>query len=143
MTIKPVRLRLSRAKGFDLRAISAAVNGLPVINAARPNPWGNPFIVGKHGTRAEVVDLHIMLLAGYYSLGVDDETFAAQKTYRSYATTNARRFAMHNVACSCDHKGPCHADTLLAVFNSWPVQLPNLKPIFEAARFPAPPSMGR
>ncbi len=127
MTVRPVRLRLSRARGFDLRLVSAAVNGLPVINAARPNPWGNPFQVGKHGTRAEVVGLHAMLLAGWYHLGVDDATLAAQRTYRSYATTHAKRLAMHNVACWCDHKGPCHADTLLAVFNGWPVTVPKLR----------------
>jgi hypothetical protein len=39
----PVRLRLSRAKGFDLQALSRATNGLPAVNVARPTRWGNPF----------------------------------------------------------------------------------------------------
>jgi hypothetical protein len=43
VTILPVRLRLSRAKGFDLQATSRALNGLPAKSVARPGPWGNPF----------------------------------------------------------------------------------------------------
>ena len=33
---RPVRLRLSRAKGFNLQEHSQAVNGLPAVNCARP-----------------------------------------------------------------------------------------------------------
>jgi hypothetical protein len=40
---RPVRLRLSRARGFNLQAHSRAVNGLPAVNCARPWKWGNPF----------------------------------------------------------------------------------------------------
>lgn len=39
----PVRLTLSRRKGFDLQALSQVINGLPAVNVARPGPWGNPF----------------------------------------------------------------------------------------------------
>lgn len=35
----PVRLQLSRKKGFDLQAHSSAVNGLPAVNVARPTMW--------------------------------------------------------------------------------------------------------
>jgi hypothetical protein len=40
---KPVRLRLSRRRGFDLQAHSLEVNGLEAVNVARPTKWGNPF----------------------------------------------------------------------------------------------------
>src|SRR4051812_11243137 len=40
---KPVRLQLSRRKGFDLKALSLETNGLPGVNVARPGKWGNPF----------------------------------------------------------------------------------------------------
>ena len=40
---RPVRLQLSRKKGFDLQALSLATNGLPAVNVARPGRWGNPF----------------------------------------------------------------------------------------------------
>ena len=39
--IAPVRMRLSRAKGFNLQAASRAINGLPAVNCARPGKWGN------------------------------------------------------------------------------------------------------
>jgi hypothetical protein len=34
----PVRLRLSRQRGFDLQAHSREVNGLPAVNFATPQP---------------------------------------------------------------------------------------------------------
>ena len=33
--MKPVRLQISRRKGFDLQALSIATNGLPAVNVAR------------------------------------------------------------------------------------------------------------
>jgi len=42
MMIQPVRLRLSRARGFDLQAASRAANTLSAVNCARPSPYGNP-----------------------------------------------------------------------------------------------------
>lgn len=39
----PVRLQLSRAKGFSLQALSIATNGLTAVKVTRPGPWGNPF----------------------------------------------------------------------------------------------------
>lgn len=126
MTVRPVRLRLSRAKGFDLQAVSAAVNGLPVVNVARPSALGNPFVVGKNGTRAECVDLHKFLLAGWMCLSSDG--IAAQKAHRVEVIKRQKSLAMTNLACWCDHKGPCHADTLLAVFNGWPLEMPHKAP---------------
>lgn len=43
MSIHPVRLRLSRAKGFNLQEHSRAVNGLPAVKVDRSTKWGNPF----------------------------------------------------------------------------------------------------
>ena len=41
----PVRLQLSRAKGFNLQAASRAVNGRAAVVVARPSRWGNPYRV--------------------------------------------------------------------------------------------------
>lgn len=46
---KPVRLQLSRKKGFNLQRHSLAANGLPAINVARPNRWGNHWKIGSKG----------------------------------------------------------------------------------------------
>lgn len=40
---KPVRLQLSREKGFNLQALSIATNGLPAVKVDRSTRWGNPF----------------------------------------------------------------------------------------------------
>ena len=47
MSIRPIRLRLSRAKGFDLQLMSRAANGLPARSVARPGPFGNPWLCSK------------------------------------------------------------------------------------------------
>jgi hypothetical protein len=114
---KPQGLRLSRAKGFNLQAWSRELNGLPAVNASRPSPLGNPFIVGKHGTRAECVDLHRNLLAGYLCISLDSECIEAQLAHLSYVKENRKRLKGHNVACWCSLDGPCHRNTLLEVFN--------------------------
>ncbi len=44
--VKPVRLQLSRKRGFSLQAWSHAINGLPAVNCARPGKWGNLWRVG-------------------------------------------------------------------------------------------------
>jgi len=41
----PVRLRLSRRKGFNLQALSKWTNGRDVVSVVRPGRWGNPFRV--------------------------------------------------------------------------------------------------
>jgi hypothetical protein len=40
---EPVRIQLSRRKGFDLQALSRATNCLDAVVIARPGKWGNPF----------------------------------------------------------------------------------------------------
>lgn len=43
--MKPQRIQLSRKAGFNLQAVSLALNGLPAVNCARPSRFGNPFVV--------------------------------------------------------------------------------------------------
>lgn len=40
---QPVRIQLSRRKGFKLQAESLALNGLPAVKVDRSTKWGNPF----------------------------------------------------------------------------------------------------
>jgi hypothetical protein len=44
---QPVRLQLSRKKGFSLQALSLATNGLPAVKVDRATGFGNPFPVAK------------------------------------------------------------------------------------------------
>lgn len=114
MTPKPVRLRLSRAKGFDLQAQSLALNGLPAVHVSRPGPWGNPFIVGKHGDAAYCVDLYKALLAGLLRVGADPDVEALERT-RRFVAENADELRGKNLACWCKPGAPCHADELLKI----------------------------
>jgi len=41
--VKPVRLQLSRKRGFNLQRLSMETNGLEAVNVARPGKFGNPF----------------------------------------------------------------------------------------------------
>jgi len=116
---EPVRIRLSRAKGFDLQAQSVASNGLSAVNVARPGPWGNPFIVGKDGDREYCVELYKHLLNGYLSIvnpgGASIETLKAS---RRYVADHVDELRGKNLACWCSVDGkPCHADVLLKIAN--------------------------
>jgi hypothetical protein len=117
MPIVPVRLRLSRAKGFDLQAHSRSVNGLPAVNVARPSPWGNPFVVGVDGTRAECVRLHGILLCGDDGRGMyclsTKASVEAQRTARAQVVEHLADLRGKNLACWCPADAPCHADLLL------------------------------
>ena len=39
--IRPVRLQLSRRKGFNLQTLSRKFNGLDAVKVSRPGRWGN------------------------------------------------------------------------------------------------------
>lgn len=116
---KPVRLRLSRAKGFDLQAHSLATNGLPAVNVARPGPWGNPFVVGIDGDRAECVRLHRLVMGGFLvftSKAVPSKQVEAE----NYARSHIVDLRGKNLACWCGlDGGPCHANTLLEIASSY------------------------
>ena len=110
----PLGLRLSRAKGFDLQRNSRDANGRAAINVARPGPWGNPFIVGIDGTRAECVDLYAKLLGGYLCL-TTMASVESQKQSRAYVFEHIKELSGKNLACWCALGAPCHRDVLLQV----------------------------
>lgn len=107
----PVRLRLSRRKGFDLQAHSHAVNGLPAVNVARPTKWGNPFKVGSIDTRT----------GGRMDAETAIERYLSWLLRQPHATDANIDAELRgkNLACWCkavDQHGnyvPCHADVLL------------------------------
>lgn len=98
--MKPVRLQISRRKGFDLQALSIATNGLPAVNVARPGKWGNPF------TRTNTIGCHCnTCLAAHYQLALSD---TGKKTIRA-------AFKGKNVACWCPPNRDCHGDVILEI----------------------------
>ena len=119
----PVRLQLSRRKGFDLQAVSRATNGLEAVNVARPSILGNPFIVGAHGTRAECVRLFLAACDGLVPLTLGDGVFEAARAYPYVVEAQTPRLRGKNLACWCQRPKPgevdlCHAAVLLGWINN-------------------------
>lgn len=97
----PVRLQLSRRRGFNLQAASHAINGLPAVSVARPGQWGNPFTLTVGRGAPEAVELF-------------------ERSIRSEPTLLAaarRELFGKNLACWCRPGELCHADVLLRVAN--------------------------
>lgn len=114
--MRPVRIVLSRRAGFDLQAVSHAINGLPAQSVARPGPWGNPFTIdavmtetglGKDAAQAEAVARHGRWMRG---------EIEADRPRPNRGEIRAA-LAGKNLACWCREGSPCHVDTLLALAN--------------------------
>lgn len=96
---QPVRLRLSRRRGFDLQALSLATNGLPAVVVSRPSRWGNPYPVNVDRPAEQAV-----------------EAYAAYLDRNPDLVRDARReLSGKNLACWCGASSPCHADVLLRI----------------------------
>lgn len=125
----PQRVRLSRAKGFRL--------GPDAVNCARPGRWGNPFVVGVHGTRAQCVSSFVNLALGFISLSASVEVTAQRMMHRRIARRAVADLGGRDLACWCSLDGPCHADVLLVLANERP--LTDLNPLTVE---PTRPSIG-
>lgn len=67
----PRRVQRKRVKGWRMPENTVSV--------CRPGPWGNPFIVGKHGPAVRCVELYERLLAGQLCISVDEQCVEAQR----------------------------------------------------------------
>lgn len=119
----PIRLRLSRALGFNLQAHSLAANGLPAVNCARPGPYGNPFVIGKHGTRKDCVGYFLILCDGCIPISRGDhDEIDAWRALAAAIPTLAAGLRGKNLACWCPLPKPgepdiCHCQVWLALAN--------------------------
>lgn len=113
----PVRLQLSRKKGFDLRAWSREVNGLEAVKVDRASRFGNPYRAARHplyGWCAQGL--------GEFALACDqvDATRKAIRLFRQRAIERLDLSGLRgcNLACWCALDAPCHADVLLELANA-------------------------
>ncbi|MEM7300697.1 MAG: DUF4326 domain-containing protein [Pseudomonadota bacterium] len=113
----PIRLQLSRKKGFRLQDHSKSINGLEAVNVARPSKWGNRFRVGepiwprrKGATAQEAVDAY----RRFECIGP------------AFGSMVVRELKGKNLACWCPIGSPCHADVLLEIANG-----PAVRPVEE------------
>lgn len=130
----PVRLQLSRRKGFYLQALSLRTNGLPAKAVTRASRWGNPFRVGDCAdVFADIANDHSFSIDRYLEstvlprvesrfMGlapVHAANLFNRWVLRMYCADKAavREWLAplrgHNLACFCQTGGSCHADTLL------------------------------
>ncbi|WP_237480769.1 DUF4326 domain-containing protein [Lichenibacterium dinghuense] len=106
---EPVRIRLSRARGFGLQALSRATNGLPAIVVARPSRWGNP-----HRWQSCPADIGPANWARGAAVDAFQEDLRAGRLRFTCEEVRAE-LAGHNIACWCPLDGPCHGDVLLDI----------------------------
>ena len=118
--VEPVRIQLSRRKGFRLQETSRAINGLPAVNVARPGKWGNPWRVGEPGVpdAAEAVRRFRAAVIGFEANGSFCRPVAHPDSFIGRIIAGApRHLAGKNLACWCPLDAPCHADVLLELAN--------------------------
>lgn len=119
--VQPVRIQLSRKKGFSLQAHSLALNGLPAVNVARPSRWGNPWQIGIARCSGSGTD--------YIEERVTDNEVAVKffremlpTLFRAYPSDEeiVRQLRGCNLACFCKPHMACHADVLIEIANAPP-----------------------
>ncbi len=120
---RPVRVQLSRAKGWRMPANTVSV--------ARPGWWGNPFYVNRWRGAEVCVRLFRESVGGCWSPGVSAHLPDAHCGYDQHREWLARwrskrnelpieaigELRGKNLACWCKLDAPCHADVLLELAN--------------------------
>lgn len=139
MKTLPVRLQLSRRKGFSLQKLSRETNGLEAVNVARPSKWGNPFLeqegcyVNFEGEPLLSLNKRSFFAADIFRWWLDFEiSFASKHTRFSEGAQRRWHYLCDrrntilaalpdlrdkNLACFCKPLMPCHADVLLEIAN--------------------------
>lgn len=112
---RPIRLQLSRAKGFNLQAASLAANGLNAVNVARPSKWGNPY---KVAPAVECQGVTISEITQERAVAAYRERITrAYDQWESTREAVAAELKGKNLACWCKPGDPCHADVLIELAN--------------------------
>lgn len=128
-SVRPVRLQLSRAKGFNLQAASRAANGLDVAKVDRSTKFGNPWPVGcEPDAQQRAVDAFRTLMEQPASLyrhrllrHLRDNDWRGEG-YVLELKLAIQSLRDKNLACWCKPGTPCHADVLLEIANPTPTE---------------------
>ena len=106
--MKPVRVQLKRTKGYNLQAVSLALNGFPAVKVTRPGPYGNPYKVsdGRPATIAIMCYEVALLEVKIFGEAIPPKPWAV----RIIADLDELRDK--NLACWCKLSDECHADVL-------------------------------
>lgn len=99
---KPIRVQLSRAKGWKMPANTVKVD--------RSTRWGNPDRAEVIGATLAVEMFRRRLAPGGFGLGPIQAILTAKDV--------RRELRGKNLACWCALGAPCHADVLLEIANA-------------------------
>lgn len=103
MSDKPIRIQLSRKRGFKLPPNT--------INCARPGRWGNPFKVGPDRTQGDAVGaFRIWLTIEGVTAGIPER--------KQWMLDHLHELRGKNLACFCKPSEPCHTTVLIALANA-------------------------
>ena len=105
--------RIQRKRTKDWRMPEGAVY------VGRGSAWGNPFVVGRDGTKQECVDLYRKLVAGYLCITAKPPVSDQLRVLNYLLEHNIKQLRGKDLACWCsltDGK-PCHADVLIELAN--------------------------
>lgn len=109
----PVRIQLSRRKGFKLQEHSIAINGLSAVKVDRSTKWGNPYVAGDpvyNGATGRTRK------AGMTA----EEAVAKFRKCQCVPLVSGeivRELRGKNLGCWCKIGEPCHGDVLLEIAN--------------------------
>lgn len=117
--MRPERLQLSRQRGFDLKAVSRARNGLPGKRVTRPGRWGNPFSIAEvaaaYGLTPEAAQARAVAMCRDWLTGkLEPGLSPGAPPSRDEIRAELRGY---NLACWCRPGTPCHADVLIELAN--------------------------
>ncbi len=112
MSESPVRIQRRRTRGWKMPPNTVCVD--------RSTRWGNPFIVGVDGTRAECVHLYRALAQGYVCISKGPDHVRRQQVARQAMKDARTTLRGKDLACFCPIGQPCHANVLLEIANSRP-----------------------
>jgi hypothetical protein len=141
MSPTPLRIQLSRQKGFRLQEHSLALNGYPAIKVDRTTRWGNPYrvVLDQMVPTGDLDEAHQHVLQGpWLCHSPAPEAFIGwwyptkQEAIAKSVDLFRWRFLesddpawvelreqcldalrWHNLACWCPLDAPCHGDVLL------------------------------
>ena len=127
--IQPVRIQLSRKKGFNLQEYSKSINGLPCKIISRPSKYGNPIILKGDCIYIDVKYRRPALYLGaFYDTGnIVDVLYLYKRIIKGSRFKNAdlqywsdkfkqydiKELKGFNLACWCKTTDWCHGDVLL------------------------------
>jgi hypothetical protein len=88
------------------------------VKVDRTTKWGNPFVVGEHGTQDECVQHYRALVTGVLLRSAGADHLRRQRDVRRQLEAAAVELRGKNLACWCRPGTPCHADVLLELANA-------------------------